>query len=112
MTWTGEIADTVPVARVLETRVGRGFPNDLRQVVTVDFAPHPALPEDLDALVIYVNSNRLETSQGLVQRNPVTGGPRLAFSFDPGEVRVAEMRAQLFHEGRPVTEVWLYRWTA
>jgi glucans biosynthesis protein len=25
---------------------------------------------------------------------------------------VAEIRAQLFHEGRAVTEVWLYRWTA
>ena len=70
------------------------------------------MPEDLDALVIYVNSNRLETSEGLVQRNPETGGARLAFSFDPGEVDVAELRAQLFHEGRAVTEVWLYKWTA
>ncbi|SEN51485.1 glucans biosynthesis protein [Roseovarius tolerans] len=112
MTWTGGIEEKKPVARVIETRVGRGFPNDMRQVVTVDFAPHDALPEAYDDLVLYVYSNRLETSEGQVQRNPETGGPRLAFSFDPGEVTAAEIRAQLFHEGRGVSEVWLYRWTA
>jgi glucans biosynthesis protein len=112
LSWTGDIPAQKPVTPVLETRIGRGFPHDLRQVVTIDFAPHAALPEDYDDLVIYVYSARLETSAGLVQRNPETGGPRLAFSFDPGEVSVAEIRAQLFHEGRGVSEVWLYRWTA
>lgn len=112
MSWTGEIPGQKPVAPVLETRIGRGFPDNLRQVVTVDFAPHPAVPDDLAALATYVNSNRLEPSEGRIQRNPETGGPRLAFSFDPGEVDVAELRAQLFHEERAVTEVWLYKWTA
>jgi glucans biosynthesis protein len=112
MSWAGELPEQSPVASVIGTRIGRGFPNDLRQVVVIDFAPHAALPEDYDDLVVYVNSNRFETSPGLVQRNPETGGPRLAFSFDPADVTVAEFRAQLFHEGRGVTEVWLYRWTA
>ncbi len=112
MVWTGEIPEQKPLARVLQTRIGRGFPHNKRQVVAIDFSPHAALPEDYDDLVIYVNSTRLETSDGLVQRNPETGGPRLAFSFDPGEVTVAEMRAQLFYQGRGVSEVWLYRWTA
>ncbi|MET4102926.1 glucans biosynthesis protein [Roseovarius sp. MBR-78] len=112
MSWTGDIPEQKPVARVLETRIGRGFPLNARQVVTIDFAPHAALPEDYDDLVIFVRAAGLETSEGLVQRNPETGGPRLAFSFDPGDVDGSEMRAQLFHEGRGVSEVWLYRWTA
>lgn len=112
MSWTGELPEQMPVAPVIGTRIGRGFPLDLRQVVTIDFAPHAALPEDYDDLVVYVNSNRFETSPGLIQRNPETDGPRLAFSFDPADVTVAEFRAQLFHEGRGVSEVWLYRWTA
>ncbi|MGX0875739.1 glucans biosynthesis protein [Roseovarius sp. MBR-154] len=112
MTWTGGIEEKKPVAQVIETRIGRGFPNDMRKVVTIDFAPHDALPETYDDLVVYVYSSRLEIAGGFVQRNPETGGPRLAFSFDPGEVTAAEIRAQLFHEGRGVSEVWLYRWTA
>jgi glucans biosynthesis protein len=99
MSWTGEIPEQKPVARVLGTRIGRGFPHNLRQLVTIDFAPHAALPEDYDDLVIHVSSASLETTPGLIQRNP-------------GDVTVAEIRAQLFHEGRAVTEVWLYRWTA
>jgi glucans biosynthesis protein len=112
MSWTGEIPEQKPVARVLGTRIGRGFPHNLHQLVTIDFAPHAALPEDYDDLAIHIHSPRLETSHALIQRNPETGGPRLAFSFDPGDVEVAEIRAQLFHEGRGVSEVWLYRWTA
>ena len=112
MTWTDRIASKKPVAQVLNTRIGKGFAHNERKLVVIDFAPHEALPEDYDDLVIYVNSNRLELSEGLIQRNPETGGPRLAFSFDPGEVTAAEIRAQLFYQGRGVSEVWLYRWTA
>ena len=43
--------------------------------------------------------------------NPETGGPRLAFTFHAGEATWAEFRAQLRHEGKPLSEVWLYRWT-
>lgn len=112
MTWAAETPHSETVARVLETRIGRGYPDSPRQVVTIDFAAHPGLPEDLDALEVHVWSDRLALSEGQVQRNPETGGPRLALSFDPEEVAVADLRAQLLMEGRPVSEVWLYRWTA
>jgi glucans biosynthesis protein len=112
MTWAAKTPDTGAVARVLETRIGRGYPDSPRQVVTIDFAAHPALPEDFEALQIYLWSDRLTLSEGLVQRNPETGGPRLALNFDPGDIAVADLRAQLLHGDRPVSEVWLYRWTA
>ncbi|MFN6979909.1 MAG: glucan biosynthesis protein, partial [Gemmobacter sp.] len=41
-----------------------------------------------------------------------SGGARLAFGFDPGAAPAVELRAQLRRAGRPVSEVWLYRWTA
>ena len=60
-----------------------------------------------------IRSNAGEVSEGVLQRNPETGGPRLAFRFDPGESRFAEFRVQLRAEdGAPLSEVWLYRWTA
>jgi glucans biosynthesis protein len=47
----------------------------------------------------------------VLQRNPETGGMRLAFSFDPGEQTHVELRAQLRKDGQDASEVWLYRWT-
>jgi glucans biosynthesis protein len=79
--------------------------------VVIDFAPHPALPEDYEELVAYVRANNFETSVPQIQRNPETGGPRLVFSFDPADVTGSELRAQLYHQGQAVSEVWLYRWT-
>lgn len=111
MTWTDQIESPKPVAQVLNTRLGKGFAHNENKLVVIDFAPHPALPEDYDELVIYLNSNRLTLSDGQIQRNPETGGPRLSFQFDPGDVTAAEMRAQLYHGGQAISEVWLYRWT-
>ena len=112
MTWVDQIEAKKPVSQVLNTRIGKGFTHGEKKVVAIDFAPHEALPDDLEDLVVHASSNRLEVSEGLIQRNPDTGGPRLAFSFQPGDVTAAELRAQLFYQGRSVTEVWLYRWTA
>ena len=59
-------------------------------------------------------NERLRATHGTIvhlQRNPETGGLRLAFAFDPGESRYAEMRAQLRKDGQMASEVWLYRWT-
>ena len=77
--------------------------------------PAPSAPElfdDLDAIDIFTQSPHVETSKGVLQRNPDTGGARLAFSFDPGERDHVELRAQLRKDGAPASEVWLYRWTA
>ena len=42
---------------------------------------------------------------------PELGGWRLSFELQP-EGDVAELRAQLMNGDTPVTETWLYRWTA
>jgi len=59
-----------------------------------------------------VRGSHGEVSTGILQHNPGTGGVRLAFSILPGEATYSELRAQLFKDGAPITEVWLYRWTA
>ncbi|MEL6683240.1 MAG: glucan biosynthesis protein, partial [Pseudomonadota bacterium] len=53
-----------------------------------------------------------EVDGGILQRNPETGGARLAFRFIPGDADLIEFRAQLRLNGEPLSEVWLYRWTA
>ncbi|MEM0946394.1 MAG: glucan biosynthesis protein G [Pseudomonadota bacterium] len=111
MTW-GETPVGIPnVAAVTNTRIGKGF-DQVKTVVTIDYEDHPALEGDLDDVTIHVGASRGPVSDGILQRNPGTGGARLAFSFVPGEKRAIEFRAQLLRDGKTVTEVWLYRWTA
>ncbi len=80
-------------------------------IATIDFESRDDVPEDLSALDIVLRSSAGEISDGLVQRNPETDGPRLAFTFQPGDAKLIEFRAQLRKDGAPLSEVWLYRWT-
>lgn len=107
--WGQEAAGDDAVAAVINSRMGARAAGG--RIAVIDFAPHPALPEDLDRLTIHVSSNAAAIGDALVQRNPETGGARLVFGFEPSG-GAAELRAQLMLDSRSVTEVWLYRWTA
>lgn len=43
---------------------------------------------------------------------PDRGIARLSFVLDPDGQTLAELRAQIVDNGKPVSETWLYRWTA
>ncbi|MEM6758621.1 MAG: glucan biosynthesis protein G [Pseudomonadota bacterium] len=106
-------ADPAPKAdmplRVLNTAAG-GRPEGGR-IFAIDFEPGPQVPDDLSRLERLVRTSAGEVTEGVIQRNPDTGGPRLAFTFQSGEANWAEFRAQLRLDGAPLSEVWLYRWT-
>lgn len=110
LSWGGEPQVAKPKARVINTRMGKRFLGGY--IATIDFADHAVVPEDLSSVTLHVSSNTGEVSEGILQRNPDTGGTRLAFTFDPGDERSMELRAQLMYEGSMISEVWLYRWTA
>lgn len=80
--------------------------------MTVDFEDHPLLAGDPENFDVVLSSPHVDLSTGVLQRNPATGGLRLAFSFEPGDRSLVELRAALRRDGQPATEVWLYRWTA
>jgi glucans biosynthesis protein len=48
----------------------------------------------------------------VVQANPETGGWRLSFRLAPGKEPAVELRGQLMDGDAPLSEVWVYRWTA
>ncbi len=104
-------AAPIPMDRtpVLNTRMGARFEGG--RIATVDFAPHGAIPEDLSKVTLHISANRGKVSDGILQHNPETGGVRMGFSYFPPEKRSMELRAQMLVEGRPISEVWLYRWT-
>ena len=110
LSWGGEPHVEKPKARIINTRMGKRFLGGY--IATIDYADHAVIPEDLSTVTLHVSSNKGEVSEGILQRNPDTGGARLAFTFDPGDMRSVELRAQLMHDGKMISEVWLYRWTA
>lgn len=99
----------VPV-KVLNTAIG-GRPEG-GQIIAIDFAASDRVPDDLGEVEIILRSSKGSVTPGIVQRNPETKGPRLAFTFQDEGERYAEFRAQLRLRGEALSEVWLYRWTA
>jgi glucans biosynthesis protein len=80
-------------------------------VMVIDFEDGSALPQDLEAVEITLRSSAGTTTEGILQRNPETNGPRLAFTFQPEGATFSEFRVQLRVNEAPLSEVWLYRWT-
>ena len=110
MRWGGEPVGLPDVARVTNTRIGKGF-DQVKTVFAIDFTDHPDLPDNLDDVTLTIRTNTGDVSPGVLQRNHGTGGVRLAFSLLPGDAQAVEMRAQLHLNGTAITEIWLYRWT-
>ncbi|MCR8827459.1 glucan biosynthesis protein [Pseudosulfitobacter koreensis] len=107
-------ADPAPVSlaepmRVINTAAG-ARPEGGR-VFAIDFAPSSNLPDDLETITQIVTTSAGSVSEGILQRNPATGGLRLAFTFFPEEVKLAEFRVQLRQGDAALSELWLYRWT-
>ncbi len=111
MAWGNDPTGLPDLAPVINTRIGKGF-DQIKTVIAIDFATHPALEGSLDDLTIVLRGSHGEVSPAIVQRNPGTGGVRMSFSILPGDAQMVELRAQLRRDGTPLTEVWLYRWTA
>ncbi|MEH6359251.1 MAG: glucan biosynthesis protein, partial [Amylibacter sp.] len=109
LNWGGEPAPVKPITRVINTRMGKRFAGGY--IVTIDFADHAVIPQDLSMITRHISVNRGTVSGGILQKNPETGGARLAFTFDPKGARSVDMRAQLMMDGHSISEVWLYRWT-
>ncbi|MEM9340998.1 MAG: glucan biosynthesis protein, partial [Bacteroidota bacterium] len=111
LTWGEDAPIQRKLPKVLNTAMGKKLFGKGR-VVVIDFEDSPLFDDGPDSIDIHTRSPHVETSEGVLQRNPATGGLRLAFSFDPGDLRHIELRAQLRKDGEMASEVWLYRWTA
>jgi periplasmic glucans biosynthesis protein len=101
-----------PLAIVTATRGGRGtsgkrrrflveFTGDLFEDEQVWHTLKPALS---------ANVGTITSSQAFFSKERKTC--RVLFEHDPGGEGVAEMRLVLEQNGKPVSETWLYRWTA
>ena len=102
--------------RVVATRRGRAdvsgptpvrrFVIDYLPAAKMDHSPRTPLPQ------AKVSTSAGDIKNVVVADNPILGGYRLSFVFDPRAAKVAELRAELSFGDRQTAETWLYRWTA
>ena len=114
LAWCVEPDLETNLPRVINTAMGarhNGAEPLPGRLAAIDFEDHPLFDDGPEAMTVHVASAQAETSQGVLQRNPESGGLRLVFAFDPGESPYSELRAQLRKDGQMASEVWLYRWT-
>jgi glucans biosynthesis protein len=100
---------TTDLLKVTDTAMGGRPEGGL--VMVIDFEDGDAVPQDLEDVEITLRSSNGSTTPGILQRNPETNGPRLAFTFQPEDATSSEFRVQLRVGDAPLSEVWLYRWT-
>ncbi|MBZ0271241.1 glucan biosynthesis protein G [bacterium] len=110
--WGGEPKVSTNRIRVIATAHGRAdatAPTPVRRFV-IDYSPDKERDRKPppDALV---TASAGQVSSVVVSANPLAGGHRVAFAFDPGREDLAELRVELKYADRRVAETWLYRWT-
>lgn len=108
MRWTTQPKLTPILGRVTSTRTGPSA-DGKRRLFIVEFAGTGRTAEGL-RLDAGTSAGRL--SNLVLQPNPVTKGMRASFELDPGDAQVTELRLRVLKADRPVSETWLYRWTA
>lgn len=106
----GGMSDYGQGLKITNTRIGEAFAEG--NIVAIDYAPDKALPDELSDIEINIRASAGKVTKGNLFRNPETGGVRLDFKFDAGDVPLIEFRADLMLDGKPLGETWLFRWTA
>ena len=106
--WTKVPKLTPTLGRVVRTRSGPTFDGERRMFV-VDFV---GVGRNAAGVRIDAGTSTGRISNALLQPNPLTKGLRASFELDPRDANLAELRLRLLRGDRPISETWLYRWTA
>ncbi len=98
------------LARVVMTRTGaapkgRVFVLEIRGGKLKGVAPDTTLQAK-------VESDKGKLGNILVTANPDQDAWRVSFEIDPGDEKLVELRATLMQNDAPLSETWIYRWTA
>jgi periplasmic glucans biosynthesis protein len=109
--WGWLAPDKPDLAMVTATRAGQAAASNARRFV-VDFTGDKLK----DAQTILAMTPAVAASPGAISQIRVWPYPerrtaRVAFTLDPGNDTMSELRLVLEANGKPLSETWLYRWT-
>jgi glucans biosynthesis protein len=96
------------MGRATATRSGPTY-DGKRRIFVIDFA---GAGRTIEGLKMDAGASTGKLSNLTMQPNPLTKGVRASFELDPGGANLVELRLRLLRANRPITETWLYRWTA
>jgi glucans biosynthesis protein len=106
--WTKVPKLTPALGRVVRTRSGPTF-DGRRRMFVVDFV---GVGRSVEGVRIDAGTSAGRISNATLQPNPLSKGLRASFELDPRDADLAELRLRLLRGDRPISETWLYRWTA
>ena len=109
MHWGWGKANPRHLARFARTRIGAG-PDGTRLFV-IEIEGGQLNYSDLKAFHAGVTADKGEIRHLVLDRNPITGGFRITFQLATKKEPVIELRGQLMQDNKPISEVWMYRWT-
>jgi glucans biosynthesis protein len=109
MRWTDAVE---PRRRLLVTKSTRaGLANDRnRRLFVIDFAAEEEVTPQ--GLTMEVSASSGEIVNSVIHRAQPEDAVRVSFELAPGSERNSELRLRLLRDSSPVSETWLYRWTA
>lgn len=107
--WTWDMPTPASLARFSDMRVGGDAG---RRLMVLDVVDGPLRDVKLEDVEARVSAGTGSIANVVLQPNPDISGARLSFLFDPKGAELSELRAGLFAGGTPISETWLYRWTA
>jgi glucans biosynthesis protein len=68
--------------------------------------------EKVEGLRVDLSASAGKTSNVILVPNPSVHGIRVGFELDSNNADVIELRLRVLQGNHPVSETWLYRWTA
>jgi glucans biosynthesis protein len=96
------------LAEVFATRSGASL-DGKRRVFILDFV---GAGENLQGLRLDLSASGGKTSNAALVSNGSLHGFRASFELDPGDADLVELRLRVLRGEQPISETWLYRWTA
>jgi glucans biosynthesis protein len=108
ITWLAEPALPKGMGKVVATRSGASI-DGKRRVFILDFV---GAGERIDGLRLELAVSRGKISNATLMSNGSVHGLRASFEIDPNDADLIELRLRVMRGDTPVTETWLYRWTA
>jgi glucans biosynthesis protein len=108
ITWLPEPELPKGLGKVIATRSGASI-DGKRRVFILDFV---GAGEKIDGLRLDLGNSTGKISNATLKSNASVHGLRASFEIDPGDTEIIELRLRIVRGDKPVTETWLYRWTA
>ncbi len=108
ITWLPQPKPVKGLARVFATRSGASADGN-RRVYMIDFV---GAGDKVAGMRLDLSASAGKISNLSLDPNPAIRGVRVGFELNTAAADVIELRLRVMQSDRPISETWLYRWTA